>query len=138
MPDFTSNPSAPDQPSYLPPTNHEQESADFQFLEQLPIALIVYEGSAFIIAHVNKTALEIWGKDKQDLIGKSVWDVSPEMKESGAYRAALQVLDTGVPFEASLAAIDRHAWRYCCQCRCGNSDFYRTHLLSGRYVHSKR
>jgi PAS domain S-box-containing protein len=48
---------------------------------QTPVAIIVYKGPTYIIELINGTALEIWGKQEADLIGKPIGEVSPEINQ---------------------------------------------------------
>lgn len=82
-------------------TRERSERLGLDLLKQLPIALTVYEGEDFRIRIANRTTQEIWGKTEDELVGKPVLEVSPEMEFSAPYKAALEVLRTGVPFEAN-------------------------------------
>jgi PAS domain S-box-containing protein len=47
---------------------------------------------------LNKKALEIIGKEKEDVIGRNLLDVVPDAKQSGRYEKHLNVIRTGKPF----------------------------------------
>jgi PAS domain S-box-containing protein len=48
---------------------------------------------------VNKRGLEIIGKKREDVVGKNITDIVPDIKESGRYEKHLEVIKTGKPFE---------------------------------------
>ncbi|MFC1614806.1 PAS domain S-box protein [Gemmatimonadota bacterium] len=47
---------------------------------------------------VNKPALEIMGKKKEDVIGKNITEIVPDIKESGRYERHMAVIRTGKPY----------------------------------------
>lgn len=47
---------------------------------------------------INKRGLEIIGKKREEVIGKNITDIVPDIKESGRYERHLEVIRTGVPF----------------------------------------
>ncbi len=54
-------------------------------------------GKDYIIKDFNKTALEIEGKTKEEVIGKSLLDLRPAIDEYGLIPVFQQVFKTGVP-----------------------------------------
>ena len=54
-------------------------------------------GRDYIIKDFNKTALEIEGKKKEDVVGKSLFDLRPAIDEYGLIPVFQQVWETGVP-----------------------------------------
>jgi PAS domain S-box-containing protein len=47
---------------------------------------------------INKKGLEIIGKPKEEVIGKNIVDIVPDVKTSGRFERHLEVLKTGIPF----------------------------------------
>ena len=47
---------------------------------------------------INKRGLEIIGKRREEVIGKHITDIVPDVKESGRYEKHLEVMRTGEPF----------------------------------------
>jgi PAS domain S-box-containing protein len=47
---------------------------------------------------INKKGLEIIGKKKNEVIGKNIADIVPDVKSSGRYEKHMEVLRTGKPF----------------------------------------
>jgi len=47
---------------------------------------------------INERGLEIIGKKKEEVIGKNITDIVPNVKESGRYDKHLEVMRTGRPF----------------------------------------
>ncbi|MDP3396379.1 MAG: PAS domain S-box protein, partial [Methanoregula sp.] len=54
-------------------------------------------GKDYIIKDFNKTALEIEGENKEDVIGKSLFDLRPTIDEYGLIQVFQHVWETGVP-----------------------------------------
>jgi PAS domain S-box-containing protein len=48
---------------------------------------------------VNKVGLEMLGRRLEDIIGKNIKDIIPDVVKSGRYAKHMEVLRTGVPFE---------------------------------------
>lgn len=46
-----------------------------------PVGMVVYKGPDFILELVNNVALEIWGKQEAELIGRPNFEVAPETKQ---------------------------------------------------------
>jgi PAS domain S-box-containing protein len=64
-----------------------------------PVTIVVYKGKDFRVEIINEMALQMWGKSYEEVIGKSFFAVSPELKEK--MQPILNgVLKTGEPFRA--------------------------------------
>jgi CheY-like chemotaxis protein len=48
---------------------------------------------------INQKGLDIIGKDRDDVIGKNITEIVPDIKTSGRYEQQLEVIKTGIPFE---------------------------------------
>lgn len=79
-----------------------------------PIAITILKGKDFIIDIANEVMLKnLWRMDFNEVVGRSILEVFPELHEQG-YATLLQtVIDTGQPHRAaeSVAYIDSHDGR---------------------------
>ena len=50
------------------------------------------------LTYINRIALKKMGLQKEDLIGKNLLDITPDLRESGRYDRYLEVIKTGEPF----------------------------------------
>lgn len=64
---------------------------------QAPVAISIFKGTANFIALANDRILELWGKDSS-VIGKTVQEVLPELKEQGFIELLDRVRETGEPY----------------------------------------
>ncbi|WP_298348571.1 chemotaxis protein CheB [Runella sp.] len=64
-----------------------------------PSLIAIFKGEDMIIEIANDAIIESWGKGK-DIIGKSVFEVIPEMVEEGFDKMLLSVYKTGEPVRA--------------------------------------
>jgi PAS domain S-box-containing protein len=69
-------------------------------VSRAPIAINIQTGENMIVELANNPSLEIWGKTADDVLGKSLLDVLPELKIQGAQDIYLHVRETGQPFYA--------------------------------------
>lgn len=84
----------------------------------LPVA--VYVGESLKVEIANPAMIKTWGKGDQ-VIGKSYFDIVPEIKDQQIFEQALTVLKTGIPFHAKNKKVDlvidgimtEHYFNYC-------------------------
>lgn len=69
--------------------------------QQAPVAMSVLKGPRHIVEVANNRLLEMWGKNFEDVIGKSVLDIFPEIVTQGFDKLLAHVYETGEPFIAS-------------------------------------
>lgn len=50
------------------------------------------------LVEINEKGLEIIGKRREDIIGKNIVEIAPDIKASGRYEKYLDVIKTGTPF----------------------------------------
>jgi PAS domain S-box-containing protein len=62
-----------------------------------PFMIAILEGKDMIIKDANDAILATWGKSR-DVIGKSLMDVMPQVKESGRNKILNAVFETGEPY----------------------------------------
>ena len=70
-----------------------------------PFMMAVFKGESMIIDIANNAILESWGKGN-DVIGKSIYEVMPEIIEQGYDKLFLDVFKTGIPFFAYEQAVN--------------------------------
>lgn len=79
-----------------------------------PVAITILKGKDFIIDIANEVMLKnLWRKDFNEVVGRSILDVFPELNEQGYPKLLRKVLETGQPHRASEspAYVDSHDGR---------------------------
>lgn len=74
-------------------------------VESAPFPIGVYEGAEMRIVMVNQAIIDAWGKGA-DLIGKTYFEVLPELEGQAIYPQLSKVLKTGEPFHARNQRVD--------------------------------
>lgn len=64
---------------------------------QAPVTIVLYRGENFEVEVINESALKMWGKTYDEVIKKSLFDISPELKEV-MLPILNKILQTGAPF----------------------------------------
>ncbi len=63
-----------------------------------PIGMTILKGRDLIVEIANKPMFNIWSRDKEEVLGRGIWDVFPELK-SREFPALIEgVFDTGKSF----------------------------------------
>ena len=76
----------------------EQKEDKFQnLIAQAPVLVATFIGPEFIVATINKMALDIWCKSYEDVINKPLFASSPELK-AGLKNILDYIYQTGEPF----------------------------------------
>lgn len=91
----------------------EKQKEFKNIVSQSPIAIAILKGKDFIIEIGNNAMLKLWRKDFEEVVGKSILDVFPELRDQ-AYAGLLKnVMQTGIPYRdtESLAHVDSHDGR---------------------------
>lgn len=70
-----------------------------------PFPIGVYIGREMRIALVNQSIVDVWGKGS-DVVGKTYFEVLPELEDQGIYPKLQQVFDTGQPYHARNQRVD--------------------------------
>lgn len=78
----------------------ESEESVRRLFEQTPVGIAVFIGPSLTIKMVNETMLLYWGRDRHQVINKTVAGALPEIVEQGIDKIALEVLATGKPFNS--------------------------------------
>lgn len=82
----------------LTPRTQEENPDDLQNLfRQAPVTIVYYKGPGFRIEVANKAALEMWGKTEEELLGKQLFDVAPELRPVQE-PLLTKVWETGTPY----------------------------------------
>ena len=84
----------------------EQGESNFRnMIMQAPVAMCLLEGPQYKIKLVNEAMAEIWGRDREKVIGLPVFEALPDARAQGLEEAMDQVYHTGEPFYAAEQAI---------------------------------
>lgn len=67
---------------------------------QAPVAMCLFLGPLFKIASANAAMLNIWDKTEEDVIGRPVFEVLPDVREPELEEAIVKVYLTGEPYYA--------------------------------------
>jgi len=77
----------------------EREQGIRAIIEDAPVPIAVYTGPEMKIELANPTILQIWGKGN-DVIGKSYFDILPELINQEIFEQLNNVFTTGNPYHA--------------------------------------
>ncbi|WP_256006905.1 PAS domain S-box protein [Pedobacter deserti] len=66
-------------------------------VESAPFPIAVYTGPEMRIVQANRSLIELWGKGN-DIIGKTYFEVLPELSDQHIYERLTQVYETGVAY----------------------------------------
>ena len=86
-------------------TLQEIESQLKSVVENAPFPIGVYTGRDMKVVLANKAMIKTLGKG-QHIIGKSYFDILPELHGSGIYEKLLEVFDTGEAYEIKNSRVD--------------------------------
>lgn len=75
------------------------------FIESAPFPIAVYTGKEMTIRFANQALMDTWGKGN-DVIGKTYFEVLPELKGKGIAEQLDSVYTTGIPFQARNQRVD--------------------------------
>lgn len=91
----------------------EKEKEFRNIVSQSPIAMAILKGKDFIIDISNKAMETLWRKDFEEVSGRSILDVFPELREQSYANLLQKVMETGIPHREneSLAHVDSHDGR---------------------------
>lgn len=83
----------------------ESENRVRSLVESAPFPIGVYEGREMRITMLNQAIIDVWGKGG-NLIGKTYYEVLPELESQQIYPRLDNVFTTGVPFHARNQRVD--------------------------------
>ncbi|WP_242929188.1 PAS domain-containing protein [Pontibacter vulgaris] len=67
-------------------------------LDQAPVAMSLYRGTELEIATANPAMCQLWGRTQEQVIGKPLMQVLPELEGQGFDQKLREIYTTGVPF----------------------------------------
>lgn len=70
-----------------------------------PFPIGVYAGREMRITIANQSIIDVWGKGN-DVVGKTYFEVLPELEEQEIYPLLLSVYDTGIPYNVRNQRVD--------------------------------
>ncbi len=74
----------------------------FQHLiRQAPVAIALFDGPNFIIELANERVLEFWGRTREQVMHKPLFEALPEASGQGFEELLTEVFETGKPFYSS-------------------------------------
>ena len=87
----------------------ESEEDVRNLFEQTPVGIAMFKGRNLIVELVNNVLLEFWGRSREQVIDKPVFEALPELVTQGVEKIARDVFDTGVPFSSPETSLQ--LWR---------------------------
>ena len=76
---------------------HESEERLSSFMNSASDSFYLLDADLNFV-EINERGLSIIGKNREDVIGKNITEIVPDVKESGRYEQHLEVIRTGQPF----------------------------------------
>ncbi|WP_432671738.1 PAS domain S-box protein [Flavobacterium sp. SM2513] len=73
---------------------------------QAPIAISIFRGADYVVEIVNKNTLALWGRTKEEVLHKSIFESMPELKTQGIKELLDEVVATGIRFSTNELAIE--------------------------------
>jgi len=67
---------------------------------QAPVAMAILKGSEFVVEIANDRMYELWGRKREDLVNKSIFEGLPEVRDQGYEELLTGVFTTGKTFSA--------------------------------------
>jgi PAS domain S-box-containing protein len=96
----------------LPILAGDNEGADSETEQRLrsvidstPFPLAVYIGREMRVAYANRSLMDVWGKG-YDIIGKTYYELLPELRSQGVYEILDGVFTSGTPYNVRNQRID--------------------------------
>ena len=78
-------------------------------LESISDAFYAVDGR-WCLTYVNNRAEELWGRPREELLGKNLWEEFPEEKDSESYRQIRRAMQEGVTTEFEAYSPGLNAW----------------------------
>ncbi len=76
----------------------EREENIRNLFEQTPVGIAMFKGELLVVKMVNDAMLSYWGRTREEVMNKPIFDALPEVAEQGIKTIATQVYQTGVPY----------------------------------------
>ena len=74
-------------------------------VESAPFPIAVYLGEEMRISQANKSLIDVWGKG-DDIIGKTYFEVLPELANQNIFQQLSKVYQTGIPYHVRNQQVD--------------------------------
>jgi PAS domain S-box-containing protein len=68
---------------------------------QAPVAMSILKGQDYVVEIANEKMYELWGRTREELLGKSIFEGLPEVRDQGYEELLNSVYTTGKPFKAN-------------------------------------
>ncbi|RBQ11841.1 PAS domain S-box protein [Pedobacter miscanthi] len=87
--------------------NLQKQRAEFseqnfrEMILQAPVAMCLLKGPDFVVDLANDAMIEIWGKQKTNVMGVPVFKALPDAREQGLEQVMEAVYKNGIPYTAS-------------------------------------
>jgi PAS domain S-box-containing protein len=65
---------------------------------QAPVAMCIFRGKEYVVEIANDSMLEIWGKTREEVIGRPTFEANPEGKGQGFEEILETIYRTGQPY----------------------------------------
>lgn len=79
----------------------KQQKTLNEMFQQAPVGITILRGRDYVIELANPGVCEIWGRRQEDILGKRVLEVLPEVKDQGIKQLLDGVYNTGQPYIAN-------------------------------------
>jgi PAS domain S-box-containing protein len=76
----------------------ESEENIRNIFEQAPVGIVIFKGESLVVEMVNDTLLDYWGRKREDVINKPIFDALPEVADQGIRLLAAEVYRTGMSY----------------------------------------
>jgi two-component system sensor histidine kinase VicK len=77
-----------------------------RFILQAPVAIALFKGPNFIVEIANNRALELWGRNLEEVANKPILETMPELKYQGIKELLENVYTTGETFSATELSVN--------------------------------
>lgn len=67
---------------------------------QAPVAMSILKGPSFVVEIANDRMYELWGRGKDHMLGRPLFEALPEVRDQGYEELLMAVYNTGEPFSA--------------------------------------
>jgi signal transduction histidine kinase/ActR/RegA family two-component response regulator len=90
-------------------TRYETEERLYDLFQQAPAAVVILRGPTYVVELANPITLKIWGRTREQVLHKPLFEALPEVRGQGLEPLLEGVLKTGVPYvgEELNVALDR-------------------------------
>lgn len=82
----------------------------YTLFEQAPAAIVIVRGPTYVVELANPITLALWGRTREQVLGRSLFEALPEIRGQGLDVLLDGVVTTGVPYVGNelKVPLDRH------------------------------